>query len=482
MHCWLDTTYYDNDKIAFVDDRRSITYRELWSEVIKAKKQLQALQFGRVGLLMGNSIEWIVVDLACSLANVTVVPLPDFFSDGQLSHIMSAASLDLIITDNPSRISNITSCITKQVASSLGDLLMLKMKQAPIKNVRKITFTSGSTGEPKGVSLSQESLETVVHSFYDLLSNFMGRHFCLLPLSTLLENVAGIYTSILATGTVYLTKTISIYALKPENANSLFEYTIRHKINTIIIVPQILKLFVVWFSTYKQTHNFTFIALGGGKTSPALIEKAQQMNLPVYEGYGLSEATSVVSLNTPTKHKHGSVGKLLAHVQIKFMPDGEIAVKGADCIGYYDMDCSKYRDSEGYWLTGDIGYRDNEDYLYLSGRKKNFIITGLGRNISPEWLEAELCSEIEVLQAAVVSYDNGANITAVIVPSHSAIDVSDLLSRVNSRLPGYANILSVVLAHEAFTHQNGQLSQGGQPLRPIIKSYHQPVEAENHAI
>ena len=256
----------------------------------------------------------------------------------------------------------------------------------------------------------------------------------------------------------------------------------RHKINTIILVPQVLKLFVFWFSTHQQAHSFTFIAVGGAKTATTLMQMAQQLQLPVYEGYGLSEATSVVSLNTPTHHKLGSVGKPLPHVQIKLMADGELAVKGAACIGYYDMDCSSNRDSEGYWMTGDIGYMDNEGYLYLLGRKKNLIITGLGRNISPEWLEAEFCAEAEVAQAAVLCYEGSANIVAVIVSSQPQIEANAVLSRVNSRLPSFANVSSVILANTPFSHHNGQLSQGGQPIRLVIQNHYQPIGANNDPI
>jgi long-subunit acyl-CoA synthetase (AMP-forming) len=466
MLTWLDPSLYDSDTIAIQDDLRSITYQELWQEINKLSQLLKTQACHNIGLYMNNCIEWIIVDLACSLNQMTLTPLPTFFSDAQLKHIVQEAKIDLIITDQPTIVQRFFAANLTSHSSGTFSILQIKNKNNPTINIQKITFTSGSTGTPKGVCLNNESIATVVNSFHQQLHDLIGNHFCLLPLSTLLENIAGVYTSLLAHGTIYLTKTISIYDLKPQNLASLFNFIENNHIHTIILVPQLLKCFVGWYAKTHQKHYLKLMALGGAKTSPKLVEQALALNLPVYEGYGLSESTSVVSLNTPKHNKPGTVGQPMPHINIKLKQDGEIAVKGANCLGYLN-NSEINTDGEGYWLTGDLGEFDQEGYLTITGRKKNLLITPLGRNISPEWIEAEMNSEADVMQSAVF-LNAEAELTAVVVAAPN-LDTTQLQQSVNDRLPNYAAIKHILLAKQPFSVLNKTLAAGGQPLRAAIK-------------
>ena len=189
--------------------------------------------------------------------------------------------------------------------------------------------------------------------------------------------------------------------------------------------------------------SLKFIAVGGARTPKALIEAAQARGFPVYEGYGLSECGSVVSLNLPGQARIGSAGKPLPNRSVRIAPDGEIEVGGGVMAGYLGQASGDHTPAEGTWLgTGDIGHLDADGYLYIDGRKNNVLVTAYGRNVSPEWPESLLLGTGVMAQAMVVG-DARAYLAAAIVPLQAdapdaVIDAA--VERVNQELPDYARI------------------------------------------
>jgi long-subunit acyl-CoA synthetase (AMP-forming) len=211
--------------------------------------------------------------------------------------------------------------------------------------------------------------------------------------------------------------------------------------------------------------SLRFIAVGGAPVSPRLLVGAQQFGLPVYEGYGLSECSSVVAVNAPGANKPGSVGKPLPHVKLRFADDGEIYVSGAVFEGYLGL--AEKPDAAGWWPTGDTGYLDDEGYLHLSGRKKNMFITSFGRNVAPEWVERELELAPAIAQAAVFGEARPFN-AAVIWPRGSAADVDRAIAEINTRLPDYARVTRWIAADAPFSTTNEQLTPNGRRRRLAI--------------
>jgi long-chain acyl-CoA synthetase len=169
--------------------------------------------------------------------------------------------------------------------------------------------------------------------------------------------------------------------------------------NSLIVLPQILQGFVAASAQgFGLPASLWFIAVGGARTPAVLIEQARAVKIPVYEGYGLSECASVVSLNSPLADKIGSVGKALSHVDIK-IDNGVIKVRGNVFNGYLGQAAN----TNDEWLdTGDLGYIDDEGFIFITGRQKNLLISSFGRNISPEWIEAELSLCRSIAQVMVI--------------------------------------------------------------------------------
>jgi long-subunit acyl-CoA synthetase (AMP-forming) len=216
-----------------------------------------------------------------------------------------------------------------------------------------------------------------------------------------------------------------------------------------------------------------FVAVGGAPVAERLLLGARALGIPVYEGYGLSECASVVSLNTPLHASAGS-GRPLPHAHIDFSDEGEILVAGATMLGYTGGAAH-----EGFWPTGDLGFLDAEGALHITGRKKNMFITSFGRNVAPEWVERELTLAPEIAQAAVFGEGRPWNV-ALIVPRGVGAEVIARIDRAieeaNLRLPDYARVRCWLPAREPFTPANGQMTPNGRLRREaILAAYRQDI-------
>jgi long-chain acyl-CoA synthetase len=474
------------NKIALTGETIELTYAQLNQQIDVLAHWLVEQAVGRVGLWGENSVEWILADLAASKANVTLVPLPRFFSIVQLQHVIEAAQLPrLLVCGDILSVVDVRERQSTPIANIYLDRLSLVGDESRLDEVAKITFTSGTTGSPKGVCLSAHSLENVtlalaerIHSTANSAQG-INKHLTLLPLSTLLENVAGVYVPL------YLGKQILVFSgatLGLTGSSQLSLPTLlhalhRHQPNSLIVLPQILQGFIAaHIKGFALPSSLQFIAVGGAHTPVRVLEQAQAFGIPVYEGYGLSECASVVSLNAPSMNKVGSVGRPLNHVMLKIV-EGAIKVRGNIFQGYLHAAAN----SNDEWLdTGDLGYIDADGFLFITGRKKNLLISSFGRNISPEWIEAEL-SLCSTIAHVMVIGDAQAFCSAIIFPSVADADPPDIaeqIRQVNSSLPDYARIQKFIIAKEAFSQTNQLLTDNGRLRRAeIMACYEQAIDA-----
>jgi long-subunit acyl-CoA synthetase (AMP-forming) len=160
------------------------------------------------------------------------------------------------------------------------------------------------------------------------------------------------------------------------------------------------------------------------------------------------------------------VGRPLPHATLRFAPDGEILVAGAVFEGYLG---AGHERPDTYWPTGDLGYLDDDGYLYIVGRKKNMFITAFGRNVAPEWVERELTAHPAIAQAVVFGEGRPWN-AAVLVPRGPVATglLDSAVTTVNRSLPDYARVRRWILADTPFAPQNEQLTATGRPRREAI--------------
>lgn len=560
------------------DNTISLTYAQLHSTLADLQQALNKWQGKRVALYAHNAIDWIVLDLALGQVGAVVVPIPLFFSTSQISHLLKDSQIECLYVGEgltlpavpdldianllemsalaPESSTHITGQFYHLTSNAIHNTSHTTLENNAPSQVKpiaskfcKVTYTSGSTGMPKGVCLSQDTLMRIVTSLSGALSDTLTNdsnvnddnisdnfylddvysnnsylnnstahfsHLSVLPFATLLENVAGVYVSLymgrtVVTGQVDQFGLLSNQAFK---AKRLLSVVKSYDVASVILLPQMLKA-ICEALTMNETESsdtsisidnnqsmtsttlpsLKFMAVGGGKVSPTLLQDAQALNLSVYEGYGLSECGSVVSLNTPKANRAGSVGKPMPHASVNIAASGEVMVKGNAMQGYLNHDNSDNNNNQSgnvtnssaisdntIIATGDIGHLDEDGYLYITGRRKNVLISSFGRNISPEWVESQLLTQPIIYQAAVLG-DGAPSLSAVIVANSNWLSAnssrSDLykaieqaIAIVNETLPDYARINNWKLSEMPFSTDNGLLTDNGKLRRPqILKTY-----------
>ncbi len=301
------------------------------------------------------------------------------------------------------------------------------------------------------------------------------RHLANLPLSTLLENVAGVYQTLLAGGTVLLPalEELGYSGSAGLNAERWYQTLNHWQPETMIMIPEMLRgLLGVWRPEDPLAQSLRFAAVGGAHVATSLLEQAAAAGIPVYQGYGLSECGSVVALNVPGNNRCGSVGRILPHLRVMIADDGEILISGNSFMGYLG-DAAE----PAPWLpTGDLGRLDQDGNLRVEGRKKNLLITSYGRNLSPEWVEAELLSLGGIRQAAVFGDARPFNAALLVAePDLSDADLARAMQSLNARLPDYARITRWKRLEEPFSSAAGLMTENGRLRRAQIAERYSSV-------
>lgn len=475
------------DQIALRGTDSSLTYAELntavshQAEMWAAQTAASTTKHPTMALAVENHPAWIVLDLAALACNRPLVPLPFFFSPAQWLHAMQNAGVSILVTDQPQLFEPLIT--TNILTSSQFELAGKTLTQFTLRNfdqvtlphhTAKITYTSGTTGNPKGVCLSNDNMLNVAKAIATATEvSSADTHLSVLPLATLLENVAGVYATLLAGASCFLLPNheIGLSGATGLDIKKLLA-TLKHtQASTAIFTPELLHALVVCIEAGADASDYLrFLAVGGASVSPALLERAIKLKIPVYEGYGLSECASVVALNVPLDNKIGTVGKPLPHINVSFTEEQEIVVNGNAYLGYVGQEQAPLNSVH----TGDIGELDKDGYLIITGRKKNIFITSFGRNVSPEWVERELKITPCIAQAALFGEAKPWNV-AVIVPRQAATDeqVEDAIQTLNARLPDYARISRWVRADAPFSTKNQQLTPNGRNRRDVILQHYQ---------
>ena len=469
-------------RVALRDGTRSISHAQLPELVAAEGNWLAGSGAQRFALLADNGCGWALTDLALADRGLLHVPMPGYFTPRQMMHVLDDAGIDAVITDEPATLQALDPGFAPAGCSTVTGLALWRRPVPEVSHplpsgTAKITYTSGSTAEPKGVCLSAELLEAVAHSLEKVTAALgLTRHLCILPLATLLENVAGVCTA-LRSGT-----TCEIPSLRDSGMNygrlqaaQLVATITGRAPDSLILVPELLRVLVAAAGQgWKPPSSLRFIAVGGAPVSPALLARAHRLGLPVYEGYGLSECGSVVCLNVPGANRPGTVGRPLPHLQVRIGPDGQITVAHAGMLGYLG---EAGRQTGAEIETGDLGSIDADGYVHVRGRLKNLLITGFGRNIEPEWVERELVQEPEIASAIVLG-EGRPHLAALLCPASRRITAQRLaaaVDRANGRLPDYAQVRSWALPAEPFTFESGALTANGRLRRAHILGQNGPV-------
>lgn len=452
-------------QVALAEGERRLTYAELLGAVAARGRHLRALGAHRVALALDNGIDWVLWDLAALHAGLVCVPLPSFFSAEQQRHVLDSAGIDCLIGAAAPGFACVENDIYRRTVVQPAELH---------PGTCKITFTSGTTGQPKGVCLDLDTQLAVARSLVAAsASRNVERHLCILPLATLLENIAGVYAPLLAGARVELMPMVQI-GLSGASGFDLMRFLQALQAaqpHSLILLPQLLLALVsAGERKLPVPSSLRFVAVGGGRVSTQLLERADALDLPIFEGYGLSECASVVCLNTPGQRRIGSTGQPLGHLQVTLAADGEVLVKGARMLGYLGEQAP-----QGEWLgTGDLGHFE-QGFLVLHGRKKHQFITAYGRNVNPEWVESELVQQLPVAQAWLHGEALPANVAVLVARFSNTSDaqLQEAVDTVNRGLPDYARVHHWLRADAPFSTNNDLATANGRLRRVALLDHYQ---------
>lgn len=458
-------------KVAIESAHTEYSYQTISDQVDHRLDQLRVSGARVVALIEPDPVKWIVWDLALLQAGCVCVPVPPFFTLNQIRHLLQQTGADTWIGPHSDH----------ELLNEFGFAAGMCGWQRNVNpaampaDTAKITFTSGTTGTPKGVCLSASAMLTVAKAMTDITTDqSLRRYLSLLPLAVLLENL-GVWSALLSGATVCV-RNINALSGNAADQQAVLLAIADCQANSMILVPQLLEgLLQAQSHGFQLPASYRFIAVGGGRVAQRLLDRVNELSWPVYEGYGLSECASVVCLNNPSQHRPGSVGRPLPHLTISIAGDGEILVHGAGALGYL----GNPHNPGLPWPSGDLGFI-KDGFVYINGRKKHQFITAFGRNVSPEWVEAELCSQPEIAQAFLYGEALPVN-TAILVPAtDNDMAVQRAVDRVNNTLPVYAQVGLWRRASEPFTSQNGQLTVNGRLRREqIFTQYQQYFQQAN---
>lgn len=400
--------------MAFADGQRGLTWSTLAQAVACAAAGFAA--GSRIVGLRLAGLDYVIGDLAATLAGCRVVPVPGFFSTGQVAHLLQDSGATLI--DH-----------LPQAGKPLSPTYA--------GGAERVIYTSGTTGQPKGVLLGDRQLTASVTGLSRVLAaGPADRYLSALPQAQLLEQICGIFLPIMAGASTVICPPAAS-ALFTGDGRALAQIAHQVHLTVTLLAPRQLTMWVAALRAgASRPNSLRYVAVGGAPISPELIAEARSLGLPVSEGYGLSEACSVVAL-TPLDAPEGSAMVPLEGTSLR-IEDEEIVVDGPTVMAGY-LHRSPH---SGPWRTGDLG-RIEEGRLTVLGRRDAMILRASGRDISPEWVEAEALADPALPAAALVLMPEDRLV--LVLAAIAAPDMEALVARL-ARLPAYARPDALVIA------------------------------------
>lgn len=417
------------------------TYTQLKNDTERFSATLAALseQEKHIAILGPNSYSWITSYFGTVNSGSVAVPLDAQLSVEELCELINRADVTTLVYDKTKKdvaLAAMTSCpnlkhiigmqesIPAQGEVESHFMWDLMEQQQPgfsyepkPEQLATIMFTSGTTGKSKGVMLTHGNLadnatclDMKIEPGTVVLSVLPIHHAYCLSMDILkglsLGSVICINDSLLR-----IAKNISLFEPNMILMVPLMIETFAKKLEEVSWVPAPLVRAKVFG---KQFHT---VCSGGAYLNPAYLDVFHKYGIEILQGYGMTECSPVISTNLSWESKVGSVGKLMPNCEAKTV-DGELWVKGSSVMqGYYKMPEETADTLEDGWLkTGDLGYVDEDDFIFLTGRKKNLIITKNGENVSPEEIENAL-GENRLIQEVLVRDSEGV-IEAEIFPDY----------------------------------------------------------------
>lgn len=456
---------YDRKRIAVTYGEQKISYADVIKYVNYYSEFLDITKGDRSALMMENRPESIFSFFSIWAKKGIAISLDAGYTVDQLAYVLGDSTPKYLF------VSNKTKKVAEEANSKLNNIIKIinvdelvlpaeyKIKREEFENdsnddVAVIVYTSGTTGNPKGVMITYENIKTNMEGvravdlvnetdvilamlpyhhimplcFTLILPMYMGVPIVLLTeissaslLKTLQENRV---TVILGVPRVWEMLDKAIMIKINESSLAKFMFKMAEKINSMAIRKMLFS------KVHKQFGgHIRLMVSGGAKIDKNILEDFRTMGFCAIQGYGMTETAPIIAFNVPGRERSDSAGEVIPNVEVKIADDGEILVKGKNVMkGYYNNEKATEDafDKDGWFHTGDLGRMDGK-YLIIIGRKKEMIVLPNGKNIDPNDIENEIIKNTDLIkEIAVTEYKE--QLLAIIYPDFQQIEAKKIVN------------------------------------------------------
>ncbi len=474
----------DHKKTALIKGREEISYADLRENISSFAELTDILPGERVLICSENRPEWVYALYGAWQRGGVVVPVDFMSSVEEILYILKETEPAVVFCSEQTQKSvreALQESGVKPLLYNFDSLILPKAREKPIsrslEETALILYTSGTTGQPKGVMLSFKNLLSNIRAIQKVgVAGKRDKTLALLPFHHSYPLMVTLLVPLYLGATVVFLERLS--------SEELLRTLKEHKITILVGVPRLYQLLhqrimeglmanpfgklLFKLSPYmgqglrrlvfKRVHDafggsLRYLVSGGAKLPLEVALDLNRLGFTILEGYGLTETSPIVSFNPPQKPKLGSVGVPIEGVYVKISEEGEVLVRGVNVMqGYYKKPEETQRAfKDGWLLTGDLGYIDQEGYLYITGRKKEVLVLSGGKKVNPEELENLILLEGKGRIKEVAVLEIEGSVKALLLPDFELLKREGVLNieefvrwqvidKVNQKLPEWKRI------------------------------------------
>ena len=529
---------------------RPVSWREMRDRALAIAGRLveEGIRPGdRVIVMAPNRVEWLNADTAIQAAGAITVPVyPSSTKDTARAIVENSEAVLAFAGDDQlaaklkgpgglQRVVLMDSELAGWMSTPPGSETLAEVERRILAvgpdDLATIVYTSGTTGEPKGVMLTQRAIADIIDSCLEVFP--IGEDdvsLSFLPFSHIFERVNGAYLGVVAGGTGYLARSFDTLVediavarptlmtgvprvfekmhqavmaeveKQPAWKQSLFRWALRTGRAGGPLRPLADRLVLKPIRTRLTGGRLRFFVSGGAPLAPHIEEFFWALGIKILQGWGMTETASGATSNTLEAHRVGTVGRPLPRVEVRIAGDGELLVKSpGNMTGYYrnQKATDELLDSDGWLHTGDVGELDSDGFLRITDRKKDLIKTAGGKFVAPQPLEARLADD-PLIERSVVLGDERPYVVALVVPAWDAVRsrlglagepdqlvkderlreaIQKRIEQVNSGLGSWETIKQFTLLPHDFSEERGELTPSLKVKRRVVQeSYKDAIE------
>jgi long-chain acyl-CoA synthetase len=468
----------------------------------------------RVALLSKNCAEWFISDLAIMMAGLVSVPLYPLQTAESIAYVLEHAQCKVILVGKLDDADKLAAGIGPQITrialpyptlASAHDWHALLAMHEPLQAVAvqqpeqllTLVYTSGTTGNPKGVMLSVYAMAfTAANAGRELQMNTADQFFSFLPLSHVAERFMVEFSSLYCGASVafvesmesfsrdmqYIRPTVffSVPRLWTRFQQGVLEKLPQTKLNLLLRIPLLGALVARKIRRGLGLDRARIMISGAAAISPGLLDWYQRLGLTLCEGYGMSEHVAYGCFNRPGEVRFGTVGRAMPGLEVRIADSGEILLRSPTLmLGYY-LEPEKTAEAlvDGWLHTGDKGELDSDGYLRITGRVKDIFKTTKGKYVAPAPIEGEIAKSPHVEQVCVMGSNLDQPLALIeLSPAARLLSVELLsaeleasLAHLNSQLQLHERLSHFVLVREPWTSANGCMTPTMKIRRNVLEA------------